>query len=527
MQYGVNSSRPVSELDDDSEAADAMPLLFVRQQTRRSMLKRFIDVMMSWEKRGAVVAHKKVPQRAASQFGEDVKDDEQDLDCFGRQDDRHEFDWTHFCFTLLRGLVLWLFAIFYLFSRRFSVRAKLGLAALGLVNAGCVAMPVVAYAWGPASNLKSEVALVWAPLVFYVLIVFVHSTVEGNWRDSGGSAASLNYLDSYESSAFLRQSSENARRTSRVMRGGELVSLLIEYEESVMSDPWEYFFLCFFLSPLLGLVKAGLFILVDFLLVSQVVPIDPDPVVHLVFALSMALNAVTMTVFLMLLAISAYTYRRQLRLLRLVSAVISKRESARLGIPFLPLRSVANVRVWSAMRTFAMSDKSYLPLGSANAMVGYTLVLTGILWIVLLVSVFVERSRAQLLTPINVSLAFFAIVLFYYVTVCMRQHLLLNKQLRSHSTLLGREGIRVQLAIDIRGNKAMEPTGRLLKHLNDLLKMELSYFRIMGVEINQNSLNSMLGLFLTLSVATVTNIVIDLGSPGTASGPCSTNATRR
>ena len=34
----------------------------------------------------------------------------------------------------------------------------------------------------------------------------------------------------------------------------------------------------------------------------------------------------------------------------------------------------------------------------------------------------------------------------------------------------------------------MEPTGRLLKHLNDLLKMELSYFRIMGVEINQNSL---------------------------------------
>jgi hypothetical protein len=92
------------------------------------------------------------------------------------------------------------------------------------------------------------------------------------------------------------------------------------------------------------------------------------------------------------------------------------------------------------MRTFAMSDKSYLPLGSANSAVGYTLVLTGILWIVLLVSVFVERSRTKLLVPINISMAFFAFVLFYYVFVCIRQHLLLNKHCRSHSTLLGREG---------------------------------------------------------------------------------------
>ncbi len=378
------------------------------------------------------------------------------------------------------------------------------------------------------SSLNSEVALVWAPLLFYVLLVFVHSTVEGNWKDSGGSAASLNYLDryfmhfssfnfffkkkkSYESSVFVKQTQNKTRRNARPMRGGELVSCLIEYEECVMKDPWEYVFLCFILAPLLGLVKAGLFILVDYLLVNPIIPIAQNPVVHLIFALCMFFNFVTMTAFLCLLGLSAYIYRRQLRLLRLVSAVISKRESSQLGIPFLPLRSVANVRVWSAMRTFAMSDKSYLPLGSANSIVGYTLVLTGILWIVLLVVVIVERSRKLLEAPINISMVFFAVVLFYYVFVCIRQHLLLNKHLRSHSTLLGREGIRVQLAIDIRGNKTMEATGRLLKHLNDLLKMELSYFRIMGVEINQNSLNSMLGLFLTLSVATITNFVIGNG----------------
>ncbi len=68
----------------------------------------------------------------------------------------------------------------------------------------------------------------------------------------------------------------------------------------------------------------------------------------------------------------------------------------------------------------------------------------------------------------------------------------------------------MQLAIDIRGDRSLEPTGRLMKHLNDLLKMEMSYFRLMGMEINQNSLNSLLGLFLTLSVATLTNIVVDL-----------------
>lgn len=142
-----------------------------------------------------------------------------------------------------------------------------------------------------------------------------------------------------------------------------------------------------------------------------------------VFAFSMVLNAFTMTSFLVLLALSAYIYRRQLLLLRLVAATASKVESARLRIPFLPLRSVANLvsppfpltpcvakshatfcvtrgaqRCWSAMRTFAMADKSHLPLSSANTVVGYTLLLTAILWIVLLVKVFVDRSQKTLLS---------------------------------------------------------------------------------------------------------------------------------
>jgi len=94
-----------------------------------------------------------------------------------------------------------------------------------------------------------------------------------------------------------------------------------------MSDPWEYVFLCFILAPLLGLVKAGLFILVDYLLVDNgIIPIAQDPVVHLVFALCMFFNAVTMTAFLCLLGLSAYIYRRQLRLLRLVSAGKTKKK---------------------------------------------------------------------------------------------------------------------------------------------------------------------------------------------------------
>jgi hypothetical protein len=57
----------------------------------------------------------------------------------------------------------------------------------------------------------------------------------------------------------------------------------------------------------------------------------------------------------------------------------------------------------------------------------------------------------------------------------------------------------------------MEPTLRLIKNLQQLFQIELSIFRIMGWEINQTSLNSLLALFFTLSVATLSNIVIDLG----------------
>jgi hypothetical protein len=211
----INSDATLDEMEED----ESMPLLFVRQQKQRSVLKRLIDAMLSWEKRGAVEAHKKHPRKhEENSMGDDVKDDEHDLDCFGRQDDRHEFDWRHFFFTLVRGFVLILFAIVYLFSSRFTWRAKLMLMALGVVNVGVIAIPVVTYTTASSQNLQAEIALVWAPLIFYILVVFVHSTVEGNWRDSGGSAASLNYLDSYECKVFLKQTVNSSKRTSRDAR---------------------------------------------------------------------------------------------------------------------------------------------------------------------------------------------------------------------------------------------------------------------------------------------------------------------
>ncbi len=98
------------------------------------------------------------------------------------------------------------------------------------------------------------------------------------------------------------------KQRNRSWRGGDFVSTLIEYE-GAMRDPWEYVLLAFIIAPLIGLVKAGLFILVDFLVVSRVIPIDANPLVHVVFAVAMLLNLVTTTAFLALLAICAYLYR--------------------------------------------------------------------------------------------------------------------------------------------------------------------------------------------------------------------------
>lgn len=93
------------------------------------------------------------------------------------------------------------------------------------------------------------------------------------------------------------------------------------------------------------------------------IPISDDDLVHFIFALCMFLNFVVMTMFLCLITLSAYIYRRQLLLLRLVAASSSQVHSSQLGIPWLPLRSVANVRAWSAMRAFIMNNKSTFPIG--------------------------------------------------------------------------------------------------------------------------------------------------------------------
>ena len=507
-----NADATSSAAEDEDDPEDAMPLLYVRQQKQRPILKRIIDAMVEWEKRGSASTAKRRKRKQIIDEDDDVMDDEQDLECFGRSDaDRKPFDNRHFFFTIFRGVFLFCFALFYLFSRRFSVSVKLALVLIGLVNIGCFTLPIIAYALPDAVDISGETSLVWAPLILYLLMVLIQATVEGNWRDNGGNAASIKYLDGYSSQVLLKQTHNSEKRTILTMRGGELVTNLIEYEESVIPDPWEYWFLCFIFAPFVGIVKAGLFIMVDYFLVSHdVVRYDVSASVHVAFAVAMLLNAVTTTAFLFMVAISAYIYRRQLRLLRLVSAIISKRQSAKMGIPYLPLRTVANVRVWSAMRTFTMSDRSYLPLVSANSITGFAFLILGILWIVLTVSVFVERSRKLLLVPLNISIGFMAAMLFYFAFVAIRQHFLINKALRAHAGTMGREKIRVHLAIDLRGEKSLVPTLNLMNHVHDILKIEMSYFRRFGGEINQNSMNSMLGFLLTLTLATLTNVVIDV-----------------
>ncbi len=90
--------------------------------------------------------------------GDLTRDDEADLDMFGRPDERHqmEFDWAHFFFTLLRGMLLSVFALGYLVSARFSWRAKLGMVGLGVINVGVVAMPIIAYQWPAAAGSESH-----------------------------------------------------------------------------------------------------------------------------------------------------------------------------------------------------------------------------------------------------------------------------------------------------------------------------------------------------------------------------------
>ena len=101
-----------------------------------------------------------------------------------------------------------------------------------------------------------------------------------------------------------------------------------------------------------------------------------------------------------------------------------------------------------------------------------------------------------------------------FAFVAIRQHFLINRTLRSHAPILGREKIRVQLAVDVRGEKSLIATANLMNHVHDILKIEMSYFRLFGGEIQQNSINTLLALAGTLSVATITNVVIDIGNSG-------------
>lgn len=178
---------------DPRSWAELQPLLRVRREGG-SWLKTMIAMLMEWETRYLEQARSRRDRKAAEL---EVRDDDADLDMFGRPDEARfgaSFDWAHFGFSMLRACFLWVFCLGYLFSSRFSWRAKLALVGLGLINACAIATPIIAYQWPPASELQSEPGLVWAPLLFYILIALAMSTIEGSWKDTGGSAASLQYL---------------------------------------------------------------------------------------------------------------------------------------------------------------------------------------------------------------------------------------------------------------------------------------------------------------------------------------------
>lgn len=62
------------------------------------------------------------------------------------------------------------------------------------------------------------------------------ATVEGHWKDTGGSAGSLKYLNSYE--CTVRDLSSNGKEAITRMRAGDMIEVLI-FHEQVRNDPWE------------------------------------------------------------------------------------------------------------------------------------------------------------------------------------------------------------------------------------------------------------------------------------------------
>lgn len=522
FQMRVNESKPRRSMASTVPAAmvhtdDHFPVQRVFGPTKTGLLRTIHDRMIKIEQRGLAFPFlKKQPinfldETLLNPGGGGVRRSR------ARFAPGSSFSWFIFFETLLKILLLPLFAVYLLVFGwwSYTVTAIVTVFISSFFPVIALTLPITA---SPGSVLAEGAA--YGPLLLWIFVSFILATLNARWVDVKGQTRKLRKYHAKVQHYFPDQSYLSTVTTA------EDLAFSITSKEQTSPDKPGVLINCIVFGLLGSLCHTGGSLIFIYFFTKKLQPPFSDGWTqdNIMLLVSEVLSFISYWLFFACLGVCLSVYQRQLLHFNFFNELT--RESAkRSDFAHMQLCELENVMCWMKLRDYLVKHE-FLPLGTADILLGWTLAIVFVIWIIVIVEVFYffgQPGSAGLFTGTNIMVVVDLLVLSCYVAAALLLGGSISAQKTHHAKILQKEKVKLILAhqhnkiLVINGSKAVskaqlqeeKATIQLIDSMISVIDRQPA-FRVLGLGLGETGLKFATGLLVPICIAVITRLLAEL-----------------
>ncbi|MDP2437767.1 MAG: kelch repeat-containing protein [archaeon] len=537
FQIRVNESKPSRPMTTVSPQQymdeEDLPFQMVYQPARPGLLRRIHDRLIKLEQRGLSWAFLRSdrsraaaaelssspinealgPQpwslvRSRAEFGEDSA-----------------FSWSLWLSTFLRILLLPLYSFYLLLLgwMKYSIPAIVLALVASIYPLVASMIPAASYLLYPSSTSSLTRVFAFGPLFIWLMFALIVSTINASWVDVKGQTRKLRR---YRARIRPHVGAHGPDTGFSITTAEDLMFSITSKEQNSPDKPGVIINCVIF-----ALIGAGVYsvasvvglIFIDGWVSSPGVLHGPDFYFFLI--LTEIMNFVGALAFYFVLGVCLAIFQRQLLMMKFFGE-LTQEHTKQCDSAHLPLSDTENIMCWMKLRDYLVKHE-FLPLGTADIVLGWTLAFTFLLWIVIIVKVFyfygqVGRPNA-LFSGFNVMLLCNLLVLSSYVAAALLLGGSISAQKVRHFKVLQKERVKLILAhqhdkiLYLGGSNSIdqitlaeqEATLDLLDTMLGVIDKQPA-FRVLGMALGETGLRVTTAILVPITIAVVTRMLAEV-----------------
>jgi len=483
---------------DEQEEPLPLPMLFSKQ-SKISFIRRVHKWFRHFENWGLRYHHE-----------HEIQDETTRL-LKGKEDDESGSMVPAFMFSLISWILLPIYGFVLLFHRKVYVKVKLGVWFLALLYSLSLAVPILELIASDPPLLLGK-AVLFAPLVVFLCMILMVATIQGNRR---GGKKEMEELAQFR--VTIHQLLVNHEYGERSATSDDIVFAITNKEE-IMKDSALYIFMGYVFPFIGAAIHTSATIM--YLEGMHRLTLSHSWIVNAIAFTCIIINFSTIFLFLFLVGSALSVYARQLTHTNFFSIITNESSAKELDLPTLPLSSVENIMAWFKIRAYLRSH-NHLPLHSANIILGWSLVVGAVLWIIMVMRIFSTNIIFDIVTVLVITDALLLTVNFVFTFQIGSK---INSWRSKHVSMLLREQLRLLLEIQHAKEEQRQKTSmnseKLISRLEaskqlidivvKIIQSQHSSFQLLGFSISETMSKIILGAAVSITVASIAHLELDV-----------------